>query len=158
MKSIFDPNIYHGLQRSPVFRISISGGPCGGKTSLITKIKEEFTHMCFRVLALPEVATMVSKAGININTSQMSLEEKIMQEAFILRMKIFMEDEFYKLASKNDQPTIILCDRGTMDSCAYVTKDEFNTIMDQEGWNLVSLRDKRYDAVIFLTTAADGAE
>lgn len=100
---------------------------------------------------------MVSKAGININTSQMELQEKIMQEAFILRMKIMMEDQFYKLALSNDQPTIILSDRGTMDSCAYVTKEEFNIILDQEGWSLINLRDKRYDAVIFLTTAADGA-
>lgn len=40
MKSTFDHSLYHGLQRSPVFRISISGGPCGGKTTLIQKIKD----------------------------------------------------------------------------------------------------------------------
>lgn len=53
----------------------------------------------------------------------MGLEEKLNLEASILRMKIIIEDEFYKLASNNDQPTIILSDRGTMDSCAYVSRE-----------------------------------
>ena len=44
-----------------------------------------------------------------------------------------------------------------MDSCAYVTEDEFATILDNNNWSIINLRDKRYDAVVFLTTAADGA-
>lgn len=30
--------------------------------------------------------------------------------------------------------------------------------MDEEGWSLVTLRDRRYDRVIFLSSAANGAE
>lgn len=30
--------------------------------------------------------------------------------------------------------------------------------MDEEGWSWVSLRDRRYDRVIFLSSAANGAE
>lgn len=102
---------------------------------------------------------MACKAGVNLNTSQMELKQKLAVESFMLRMKVILEDEFYKLALAHiKQPTIILTDRGTMDSCAYVSKEEFNTILDQEGWNFINIRDKRYDAVIFLTTAADGAE
>lgn len=103
---------------------------------------------------------MVHKAGININTSQMSLEDKITLESSMLRLKILLEDEFYKMAMSQSrtEPVIILSDRGTMDSCAYVTQDEFATILDNEGWSIINLRDKRYDAVVFLTTAADGAE
>ncbi len=30
--------------------------------------------------------------------------------------------------------------------------------MDEEGWNWITLRDRRYDRAIFLTSAANGAE
>ena len=73
-------------------------------------------------------------------------------------MKIAVEDEFTKMATKNPQPTIVFSDRGTMDSCAYMTSEEFNTVFNEEGWNIVNMRDKRYDVVVFLVTAADGAE
>lgn len=61
------------------------------------------------------------------------------------------------MAQSSTQPVLILNDRGTMDSCAYVTEDEFATILDNNNWSIINLRDKRYDAVVFLTTAADGA-
>ena len=66
--------LYHGLDHLPVFRISISGGPCGGKTTLLQKIKDEFTNKGFRVLMISEVPTMACKAGVNLNTSQMELK------------------------------------------------------------------------------------
>ncbi len=56
-----------------------------------------------------------------------------------------------------NQPAIVLCDRGTVDSYAYVSNEYFQSMMDSEGWNWVSLRDKRYDLVCFLTSAANGA-
>jgi hypothetical protein len=30
--------------------------------------------------------------------------------------------------------------------------------MDEEGWSWVTLRDRRYDRVVFLSSAANGAE
>lgn len=57
----------------------------------------------------------------------------------------------------SNQPAIVLCDRGTADAYAYMTNEAFQAILDQEGWSWVSLRDKRYDLVCFLTSAANGA-
>ena len=51
----------------------------------------------------------------------------------------------------------IISDRGVMDPYAYMSPEQWQTILDEEGWNCVNLRDKRYDAVIFMVTAADGA-
>jgi hypothetical protein len=45
-----------------------------------------------------------------------------------------------------------------MDSRAYIPDDIWQTALDQHNWSHVSLRDKRYDAVIHMVTAADGAE
>ena len=61
------------------------------------------------------------------------------------------------MAALSDLPTLILYDRGVMDMCAYVTTEERDAIFDQEQWKVVQLRDERYDLVMHLVTAADGA-
>ena len=53
---------------------------------------------------------------------------------------------------------IILIDRGLMDGSAYVEQYQWQALIDQLGVNILELRDERYDAVIHMVTAADGAE
>jgi hypothetical protein len=55
-------------------------------------------------------------------------------------------------------PCLILCDRGVADCAAYMPKESYQAVLDHEGWTWSGLRDKRYDSVIFMNTAADGAE
>jgi hypothetical protein len=45
-----------------------------------------------------------------------------------------------------------------MDGSAYVDKTQWKGLMDEIGVSAVQLRDHRYDAVLHLVTAADGAE
>ena len=69
-----------------------------------------------------------------------------------------MEDFFIAIAKQNKKPALIICDRGIMDNVAYMSEDikeEFYTTMN---WKPIEMRDKRYDAVIHMVTAADGAE
>lgn len=58
----------------------------------------------------------------------------------------------------SDQPVVILIDRGLLDGSAYVSKENWQALLDDMGFNTVSLRDNRYDAVMHMVTAADGAE
>ncbi len=37
----------------PVYKIVISGGPCGGKSTSLKKIREEFSQKGFNVLSVP---------------------------------------------------------------------------------------------------------
>lgn len=69
-----------------------------------------------------------------------------------------LEDNFCELAEIKGGNTVILCDRGVMDGKAYMKPQAWQVLLDENGFNLVSLRDKRYDSVIHLVTAADGAE
>lgn len=71
---------------------------------------------------------------------------------------MYAEDYFTRLAEMSKTQSIVLCDRGTVDPAAYVSKEEFQAIMDEEGWTWTTLRDRRYDHVIHMTTAALGAE
>ena len=63
-----------------------------------------------------------------------------------------------ELAVLAKQEAVILTDRGLMDGSAYMKPECWQTLMDEKGWSEVTLRDRRYDAVIHLVTAANGAE
>lgn len=68
-----------------------------------------------------------------------------------------LEDIFVEMAQSSDSPTIILCDRGVMDGSAYTDENVWQAILDETGWGTIHLRDRRYEAVVHLVTAADGA-
>ena len=57
-----------------------------------------------------------------------------------------------------DQPVVILYDRGALDGMAFTGKEEFQAIMDDMNMSTMKMRENRYDAVLHLVTAADGAE
>ena len=44
-----------------------------------------------------------------------------------------------------------------MDGSAYTNDDVWQAILDETGWSTIQLRDRRYEAVIHMVTAADGA-
>lgn len=75
-----------------------------------------------------------------------------------MKTQLALEDVVYNLAQNTADPAVILADRGLMDTAGYVGFDVFDRICQKMKWNLADLRDNRYDAVIHLVTAADGAE
>jgi hypothetical protein len=76
----------------------------------------------------------------------------------ILNMQIRLEDTFCSLASLTGKPSVVLCDRGTMDGSAYMRKELWAAMLQRYGADTASLRDSRYNAVVHLVTAAAGAE
>lgn len=69
-----------------------------------------------------------------------------------------LEDIFIEIAKTTPAHTIIVCDRGTMDGSAFVDENVWQAILDETGWSTIQLRDRRYEAVIHMVTAAEGAE
>jgi hypothetical protein len=55
-------------------------------------------------------------------------------------------------------PVVVLIDRGLLDGSAYISKENWQALLDDMGVNIVMLRDNRYDGVMHMVTAADGAE
>ena len=52
----------------------------------------------------------------------------------------------------------MVCDRGTMDISTYLPEETWQALMNDIGTNTIQLRDSRYDAVLHLVSAANGAE
>lgn len=137
-------------------RIVLTGGPCAGKTTALVKVIEHFSSLGYKVFTIPEVPTMFTQAGMNYLTSNKAFFFE--GEKATLQTQLHLEDCFYKMAQTLEQPVLIVCDRGVMDISAYLTSDDWQKIIGEVGCTQTQLRDERYDAVLHLVSAADGAE
>lgn len=143
----------------PIYKICFTGGPCAGKTTALSSLLSQCSQLGFKPFLVPEAATTLMKAGYLIDNSEFSELEAIQFQSSLMRLQIFLEDLTLEYAAAtSSKPVVIFCDRGLMDGKAYVSDKVWQAIMDEFGWNEVYLRDSRYDAVIHMVTAADGAE
>ena len=136
-------------------KIVLTGGPCAGKTTALVKITEYFSGFGYKVFNVPEVPTIYSTAGWNYLTPNRSLYYQ--GERAILETQLALENQFVRLAEVCTKPVLIVCDRGTMDISAYIKPEEWNEITAMAGTSPNELLE-RYDAVLHLVSAADGAE
>ena len=136
--------------------IVLTGGPCAGKTTALARILQVFTNRGFAVFTLPEAPTLFNQAGVNFLTPDKKLF--IEEEKALMDFQMQMEDQFARIAKADGREALLVCDRGTMDIAAYMPSEVWQAILDETKMNPVELRDKRYDAVIHMCTAAKGAE
>lgn len=137
-----------------ISKIVITGGPCGGKSTALSRIKEEFEAIGYKVLFVPETATELIGGGVTPWACSTNVEYQKCQ----LELQLEKERVFEQAAkTMNVDRVLLVCDRGALDNKAYMTEQEFDRILDEIGRNEVELRDS-YDAVFHLTTAAKGAE
>ena len=136
-------------------KIVLTGGPCAGKTTALVKITEYFSGFGYKVFNVPEVPTIYSTAGWNYLTPNRDLYYQ--GERAILETQLALENQFMRLAEVCTKPVLIVCDRGTMDISAYISPEEWEEITQMAGTNTNALFE-RYDAVLHLVSAADGAE
>eukprot|EP00735_Rhodelphis_limneticus_P009854 TRINITY_DN2884_c0_g1::TRINITY_DN2884_c0_g1_i1::g.5185::m.5185 TRINITY_DN2884_c0_g1::TRINITY_DN2884_c0_g1_i1::g.5185 ORF type:complete len:456 (-),score=136.99,sp/Q7K556/TTD14_DROME/38.27/3e-89,AAA_28/PF13521.1/1.9e-25,AAA_17/PF13207.1/0.0014,NTPase_1/PF03266.10/0.024,NTPase_1/PF03266.10/7.9e+02,Thymidylate_kin/PF02223.12/0.022,ArgK/PF03308.11/0.053,AAA_18/PF13238.1/0.12,AAA_19/PF13245.1/0.33 TRINITY_DN2884_c0_g1_i1:270-1637(-) len=139
-----------------IYRIALTGGPCAGKTTALTRVTDRLTSLGFRVYKVPEAASMLMTGGatpFNLDGYQV-----LVFQTQLLKIQMVLEDAYYEYAKASGQRSVIICDRGAMDGSAYMDKSEWQALLDENGWTTVNLRDKRYDAVLHLVTAANGAE
>jgi len=145
--------------KAPIYRIVLTGGPCGGKSTALSLISDRLRSLGFRVFVVPEAATIViTGGGIWKDYKEMSPDQVLAFEGNLMKTKMALEDAFYGIAEASGEPSVIICDRGTMDTAAYLPQSSWEVLLDEFGWNLMNLRDRRYEAVIHLVTAAIGAE
>lgn len=129
-----------------VLKIVLTGGPCGGKTTAKEYIHNYFEKNGFKVIFVPESATQVMALGIKRGTSEFQhavYENQLKNEL--------------AAAKEAKSKTLIVCDRGTMDSAAYFSEGQFEEFLKEYNSSIIAEKD-RYDAVFHLESAACGAE
>jgi len=123
----------------------------------MTRIAERLESLGFRVFMVPETPTMLFQGGFSL--ADVTQAQVVDLETVLLTTVMNTEDSFRRIAGVYGEPkTVFLCDRGMMDTKAYVSPEMWSTILSNLGQTEVQLRDQRYDAVIHMVTAADGAE
>ncbi|MFN9069095.1 MAG: ATP-binding protein, partial [Bdellovibrionales bacterium] len=126
-------------KRQPV--IVITGGPSGGKTTLIEAIKRELAP---EVITVPEAASLLYRGGFprgRDTHSQVRTQKAI----------YYVQEQLEGLAQDQSRSSTLVCDRGSLDGLAYWPEnhtdyfEELETNLNQE----IS----RYDWVLHLDTA-----
>lgn len=144
------------MDKAPIYRIVLTGGPCGGKSTSLSAITERLQGLGFQVFRVPEAATLLLGGGVRVRDA--SPGQLLAVQVEMLRVIMALEDAFHAVARATGRPSILLCDRGTMDVSAYLPPASWTALLDECAWTVVGLRDRRYEAVMHLVTAADGAE
>ncbi|MDO5547030.1 MAG: ATP-binding protein [Eubacteriales bacterium] len=141
--------------KKTITKIAVTGGPCGGKSSLLNHVDRELSQRGYRVFLISESATDLILGGIKPFDGCLNMYDF---QKFVFPTQFFREDLYRKAAELvPEEKVVILCDRGILDNKAYVSEEEFQTLLQLFGKNEAEVRDS-YDAVIHLVTTADGAE
>lgn len=137
-----------------MLKICLTGGPCAGKTQILSRLTSLLEDRGYKVITLFEAATALILNGIR-PSKNISMEDF---QKFVLKLQINNEDLYNQAESYYDSDKVIIFyDRGIMDGCAYVDKKIFEKFLKDVGLTLADVY-ARYDAVLHLATAADGAE
>lgn len=124
-------------------KIAVTGGPSGGKTTLIEALKKEFGS---RVKVVSEAASILYKGGFP--------RIKTYDGFYHAQLAIYAtQKELEALRCKSHPEALIVCDRGSLDALAYwpdSAEHFFATVKSSRAEELA-----RYDWVIHLDTARE---
>lgn len=137
--------------------VVLTGGPCAGKTTALDYISEKLRSFGIGVVIVPETVRELIKGGIIVGGKKLS--DYDFQKLIVKRQ--ISSEEFFRAKIQHFKHTsgILLCDRGLLDGAAYMGFREYTEMLSNEfSLSITDARDKRYDGVIHLVTAANGAE
>ncbi len=140
-----------------IAKIALTGGPCAGKTTTISRIEEHLNDLGYHVLTLNECATETIRNGIRpFGSNAVGVYEF---ENEILNLQLFKEKRFKDFLKYYSDSTkvVILCDRGAVDVCAYLGKDNYHKMLKENNLKHEDLI-KEYDLVIHMITVAADLE
>ena len=132
-------------------RIVLTGGPCAGKTTSIQRIVEEFEEKGLNVYVVPEAATLLINMGLRPFGKNALTTLEFQKLIFDISFKL---EKIAEAASKrSDKDSIILFDRGLLDSKAYLSEHEWKQLLKNYNLKDSSLFGK-YDLVLHLRSVA----
>lgn len=137
-----------------ILNIVITGGPCGGKTTALDSLAKLLRSMGYVVYICPETATELINSGIK-PYGEHRLDPIDFQE-IVTETQNDKEKTRRKAARRCPHDKVaILYDRGLLDGRAYVSKEEYQMILDKLGLKESEIL-ASYDLVIHMVTAAIG--
>uniref|UniRef100_T1P9X6 AAA domain protein n=1 Tax=Musca domestica TaxID=7370 RepID=T1P9X6_MUSDO len=155
-KSLKLQKVSNGQLEKRVYKIVLTGGPCGGKTTGQSRLCTFFENLGWKVFRVPETATVLLSGGVKF--SDLTEKEAYKFQENLIRTMIQIENTYFELGKSSTRNCLIICDRGVMDASAYISKDKWEKMMASNNWNPIEMRDNRYNQILHLVSAANGAE
>ena len=149
-------NALGAMASGRIFKLVLTGGPCGGKSTVLSHLSDAFEARSFDVYCAPEVPSLLINGGCAYPGHDGG-QKLIEFEMALIKLQIQLEDSFVQVALSTGRPSVVVFDRGLMDISAYLPKDQWQHVLAAGGYNEVDLA-ARYDLVLHLVTAAEGAE
>ncbi|MFZ4403184.1 MAG: ATP-binding protein [Pseudobdellovibrionaceae bacterium] len=123
-------------------KIAVTGGPSGGKTTLIETLHKELGQLC---AVVPEAASILYRGGF---PRVKDAKGKICAQKAIF----YTQKELENLVWHESSSPLLVCDRGSLDGIAYWPENDEHFFQDLNTQREIELQ--RYDWVIHLDTAA----
>lgn len=141
------------MNGTPMVIVVVTGGPCGGKSTFMVRAREWLEKFGYHLLVVSETATELITAGAS--PSVMGL--RAFQEN-LLQYSLMREHRYREIAGQlSAENVVILCNGGVADCAAYMGMEHYRRMVDELNWPHADLLN-RYDLVVHLVTAANGAE
>jgi len=139
-----------------IWKLVLTGGPCGGKTTGQARLSTFFENLGWKVYRVPETSNVLLPGGVNF--AELSSQAAEIFQENLLKTMLQIETAFFDLAEQSNRNCLIICDRGAMDASAFISREQWEHILAKNGLDEVEIRDNRYNQVIHMVTAAKGAE
>tara|TARA_B110001454_G_scaffold219202_1_gene251938 strand:+ start:16248 stop:16847 length:600 start_codon:yes stop_codon:yes gene_type:complete len=124
-------------------KVAITGGPSGGKTTLIETLKKEFGS---QIAVVPEAASILYSGGF-------PRKKSILGRIATQRAIYYTQRELEMIAIGESEKSLLVFDRGSLDSIAYWPNDEEDFFSNIHSTKTKELA--RYDWVMHLDTASN---
>jgi len=121
-------------------KIVLTGGPCAGKTTALSQIKDRLEGLGCRVFLVPEAATLMFKGGLSFDN--VSREGHADRQLTLAKMAFDLESRFEELAALHNGPSVVICDRGALDTKAFNDSEQWQSILTRLGVTEGALSDR----------------
>lgn len=141
-----------------VKRIVLTGGPCAGKTTVLSKIESFLLKKGYKVFIVRESATELIASGITPHEDGVGM---LNFQKLILLYQYHKEEIYNKALEYINDDVVIIYDRALLDNRAYINNFQFDLILNELSLEIGKKIDEfdilsRYDMVIHLETSAVG--
>jgi predicted ATPase len=131
-------------------KIVLTGGPCGGKSSILESIENKYDKKGCHLYPINETVKLLFTSGFNsIKINGQNLPKIDFQTMIFITQ--YLKEYSAELQTNRDDKSIIICDRGLLDGKVYTSSEEYDIILQKLN-KCEALILKTYGIVLHLTS------